>query len=84
MTRQRNIIGEPAIDRIGEGSVALKRLVEIEAAVDVPPEGFHFSEGERQFVRDIRRRYNATREFTAEQRDRIRKLWELVRKGRRN
>lgn len=82
MTRQRNIIGEPAIGRIGEESVALKRLVEIEEAVDVPPEGFHFSEGERQFVQDIRRRHNATREFTAEQRDRIRKLLELVRKGR--
>lgn len=83
MTRPRNILGTPAIGRIREESAALKRLLEIEEAVDVvPPSGFHFSEGERQFVRDIRRRHNATRELTAEQRDRIRKLWELVRKGR--
>ena len=82
MSRPRNILGTPAIGRIREESAALKRLVEIEEAVDVPPEGFHFSEGERQFVRDIRRRHNATRELTAEQRDRIRKLWALVRKGR--
>lgn len=84
MTRKRNILGTPSIDRIGEESVSLKRLVELEEALNIPPErgGVHFSEGERQLVRTIRRRHSATRELTAEQRDKIKKLWESLRKAR--
>lgn len=82
--RKRNIIGQPALERIREESVALKRLVEIEEALETPPEsgGFHFTDGERQFVTSIRRRHSATLELTAEQRDRIKQLWETVRKAR--
>ena len=81
--RPRNIIGQPALDLIKTESVALKRLAEIEEAFDKAPEegGYHATDRERQFVRDIRRKYDARHELTAEQRDRIKHLWELVRKG---
>jgi hypothetical protein len=81
--RKRNIIGQPALARIREESVALKRLAEIEEALGRSPQegGFHFSDRERQFVKNIRRRFNEKLELTAEQRDRIKRLWGLVRKG---
>jgi len=83
VTRKRNILGTPSIDRIGEGSVALTRLLELEEALNIPPErgGVHFSEAERQLVRTIRRRHSAARELTAEQRDKIKRLWESMRKA---
>jgi hypothetical protein len=81
--RKRNIIGQPALGRIREESVALKRLAEIEEALEKPPAegGFHATEVERQFVGSIRRKHSATLELTAEQRDKIKHLWEAVRKA---
>ena len=81
--RQRNIIGHPALERIREESIALKRLGEIEDALERSPRegGFHFTDRERQFVKNIRHKYNAKLELTAEQRDKIKRLWELARKG---
>jgi len=84
MSRKKNIIGQPALKRIREESVALKRLAEIEEGLDKRPRdegGFHFTDRERQFVKNLRHRFNAKLELTSEQRDRIKRLWEAVRKG---
>lgn len=84
MTRPKNILGQPALNRIREESSALKRLADLEEAMrQKTSEGsFRFSAQERQIVKSIRHRHNETLELTYEQRERIKQLWELVRKGR--
>jgi hypothetical protein len=73
------------IDRMRADGIALKRLSEIEEVIDVPPErgGFHFSEWERQFVRDVRERHNESLELTPKQREKIKGIWQDLDRRRR-
>lgn len=74
-----------AIARMREDTVALKQVGEIEEVIDVPAErgGFHFSEWERGFIRNVRRRFDRTLEFTYKQREGIKSIWQDLDRLRR-
>jgi Spy/CpxP family protein refolding chaperone len=57
---------------------ALKQLADLEELVGVPPErgGYHFSDWEKQFIRDVREQHNRTLDFTEKQRAKIKDIWQ--------
>lgn len=68
-----------AVLELRKDTVTLKHLAELEEEVKVPPErgGYHFSDWERSFIRDVRRQHDETLDFTEKQRDKIKDIWQV-------
>ena len=61
-------------------TTALKQLADLEELVDVPIErgGVYFSDWERTFIRDVRRQFDDTLDFSPKQREKIAEVWHSV------
>lgn len=61
-------------------TTALKQLSDLEELVDVPIErgGVYFSDWERTFIRDVRRQFDDTLDFSPKQREKITEVWHAV------
>jgi len=59
---------------------ALKWLGDLEELASVPPErgGYHFSDWERAFIKDVRVNYDATLVFSLKQRAKIKEIWQAA------
>jgi hypothetical protein len=70
----------PTILDLRKDTEALKQLADLEELVDVPPErgGYHFSEWERKFIKDVREQHNRTLDFTSAQRVKIKEIWQAA------
>lgn len=68
----------PTVVELRKDTVTLKRLAELEEEVKVPPErgGYHFSDWERSFIRDVRAQHDETLDFTEKQRNKIKEIWQ--------
>lgn len=80
---KHTILGKVA--RLPDETVAVKRLEALEEAVKVQPEdgGFQFTDWERDFIRDARRKHGSTGEFKSEDRDTIKHLWDTFKSKKR-
>jgi Spy/CpxP family protein refolding chaperone len=70
-------INDMLVQELQRDTIALKQLADLEELASVPPErgGFHFSEWERNFIRDVREQHNRTLDFTEKQRAKIKDIW---------
>lgn len=68
----------PTVLELRKDTEALKHLAELEEEVRIPPErgGYHFSEWEKNFIRDVRAQHDKTLDFTEAQRAKIKEIWQ--------
>lgn len=70
----------PTILELRKDTESLKQLADLEELVDVPIQrgGVYFSEWEREFIKNVRRQFDDTLEFTEKQREKITEIWKAV------
>lgn len=70
----------PTILELRKDTESLKQLADLEELVDVPIQrgGVYFSEWEREFIKNVRRQFDSTLEFTEKQREKITEIWKAV------
>jgi len=58
-------------------TATLKQLSDLEELVDVPIQrgGVYFSDWEKEFVKNVRRRFDDTLEFSEKEREKIKEIW---------
>lgn len=70
----------PTIVELRKDTDTLKQLADLEELVDVPVQrgGVYFSGWEREFVKNVRRQFDDTLEFSEKQREKITEIWQAV------
>lgn len=67
----------PTILELRKDTATLKQLADLEELVDVPIQrgGVYFSEWEKEFIKNVRRQFDDTLEFSEKQREKITEIW---------
>ena len=74
------IDNHPTIVELRKDTETLKQLADLEELVDVPVQrgGVYFSEWEREFIKNVRRQFDETLEFSEKQREKIKEIWQAA------
>jgi hypothetical protein len=67
----------PTIIELRKDTATAKQLADLEELVDVPIQrgGVYFSEWEKEFIKNVRRQFDDTLEFSEKQREKIAEIW---------
>jgi hypothetical protein len=70
----------PTILELRKDTATLKQLADLEEFVDVPIQrgGVYFSEWEKEFIKNVRRRFDGTLEFSEKEREKIKEIWQAA------
>ena len=74
------IDNHPTIVELRRDTETLKQLADLEELVDVPVQrgGVYFSEWEREFIKNVRRQFDETLDFSEKQREKIKEIWQAI------